>query len=169
MNGFDLFVIIVVAFCLIRGFSRGLIKEVSGIIGVIAAFYGANTYYPLLLPQVGQWIETPATQKLVSFFLLFCGILLVVGLAASLIRKLLQLVFMGWVDRGFGLLFGLAKGVLIVTVIFILITTFLPRGAQYLANSRTTPYLTQSSDALIVFASKNMRGDFLNRIKGMKK
>ena len=167
MNGFDLFVLVVVAFCLVRGFSRGLVKEASGIIGVVAAFYGANTYYGLLMPYVQNWIDTPAIQKLVCFFVLFCAVLLVVGLAADLIRKLLQLVFLGWVDRFFGLLFGTAKGVLIVTVVFILITAFVPSGARYLANARTTPYLTQCSHALSVFASQNMRGDFLNQLKRM--
>ncbi len=168
MNGFDVFVLVVVAFCLIRGVFRGLIREVSGIIGIVAAFYGANTYYGELIPYVQNWIDSPGLQKLVCFFVLFCAVLLVVGLAAALIRKLLQLVFLGWVDRGFGLLFGAAKGILIVTVIFIIITTFMPKGGSYLANSRTAPYLTQCSDALLVFASENMTGDYMKHLKGRK-
>ena len=34
---------------MIRGYFKGLIREVSGIIGVVVGFYGANTYYQLLV------------------------------------------------------------------------------------------------------------------------
>ena len=168
MNGFDLLIFMIIGFCLVRGFFKGLIREVSGIIGVIAAFYGGNLYYDRLLPHVRDWIETPGLQKLVCFVIVFMGILVVVHLAALVIRKLLQLVFLGWVDRLFGLVFGAAKGILIATVLFIIGTTFIPGGSVYLSHSMASPYLSKSSDTLIIFASKNMRVDFSKKLKGME-
>ena len=72
MNLFDIGVLVIVGFCLIRGGFRGLIREVSGIIGIVAAFYGANTYYLMLVPFAARWIESPGIQKMLCFFLLFC-------------------------------------------------------------------------------------------------
>ena len=169
MNGFDLVVLIIVSFCLIRGAFKGLIREVSGIIGVIAGFYGANTYYPVLSPYTGRFLTSPGIGDLVSFLVLFCIILILVGLLAVLIRKLLNLVFLGWVDWTFGLAFGAAKGALIVSVLFILLTTFVPGHSKVLSSSVSAPYVGQIAKAMTVFISDNMmKTSFLKRWEGIK-
>lgn len=169
MNGFDLMVLVIVLFCMIRGVFRGLIREVSGIVAVIAGFYGAFMYYWILSPHLAFLIQTPAIRDLVSFGVLFCSIVILVGLLAALIRKLMHVVFLGWVDRTFGLIFGTAKGVLIVSVLFIILTTFVPSGsADLLKRSETAPYLANISRAMTLFISHNVRMDFLDRLKKSK-
>ncbi|MCP4669933.1 MAG: CvpA family protein [Desulfobacula sp.] len=167
MNAFDILVVIIVAFCLIRGVFKGLIGEVSGIIGVVAAFYGAYTYYPLITVYAEKWIENSEFRNILAFFLIFCAILIVVGLVSLLIRKILNLVFLGWVDRTFGLVFGAAKGVLIVSVIFIMITSFFPENSKILTTSKFSPYIAKVSETLTVFVSKNSRQDFLKKLEGI--
>ncbi|WP_321494572.1 CvpA family protein [uncultured Desulfobacter sp.] len=169
MNFFDLCVLIIVGFCLVRGGFKGLVREICGIVGVVAGFYGANTYYPRLIPYIDSWISSPQIQKLVCFFLLFCLILIAVGLVGTLIRKLMKIVFLGWVDRTFGVIFGAAKGLLVTTVIFILITSFVPNGSDYMATSRTAPYLARGADALTLFISQNIKMDFSKELEGLKK
>ena len=169
MNGFDLMVLVIVLFCMIRGVFRGLIREVSGIVAVIAGFYGAFKYYFMLSPYLEFLIQTPGIRHLVSFSVLFCGIVILVGLLAALIRKLMHLVFLGWVDRTFGLIFGTAKGVLFVSVLFIMLTAFVPSGSASLMNrSETAPYLAQISRAMTLFISRNLRMDFLDRLNKYK-
>ncbi len=168
MTLIDLCVAGIVGFCLIFGGFRGLIQEVSGIIGIVAGFYGANTYYPLLVPHIEPWITSPGIRHLVCFFIVFCMILVGVGLLAQLIRKLLKLVFLGWVDRTFGVIFGAAKGILIVTILFIMGTTFIPNSKAFFSESKTAPYLAQVADALTVFVSRNMKQDFNQQLKGLK-
>lgn len=167
MNAFDIAIIIIISFCLIRGLFKGLIGELSGIIGVVAGFYGAYTYYPLIIPYIQKWIQNQGIRNLVSFFLLFCTILIVIGLISILIRKILNLVFLGWVDRTFGLVFGAAKGVLIVSVLFIMITAFLPKNSNILTGSKLSPYVAEVSKAMTLFVSKNTRKDFLKKLEGI--
>ena len=167
MNTFDIVVIVIIAFCLIRGLFKGVIGEMSGIIGVVAGFYGAYTYYSLITIHVEKWIENPAIRNLVAFFLLFCAILIIISLVSALIRKFLKLVFLGWVDRTFGLVFGAAKGLLIVSVLFIMITTFLPKSSTVLAGSKFSPYIAKVSKAMTVFVSQNSRKDFLKQLEGI--
>jgi len=167
MNAFDIAVIVIISFCLIRGLFRGLIGEVSGIIGVVAGFYGAYTYYPLITPYAEKWIENPGIRNLTAFFLLFCAILVIVSLISILIRKVLKLVFLGWVDRIFGLVFGAAKGVLVVSVLFIMITTFLPKSSTILTDSKFSPYVAEVSKVMTVFVSQNTRKDFLKKLEGI--
>lgn len=169
MNGFDLMVLVIVLFCMIRGVFRGLIREVSGIVAVIAGFYGAFNYYFMLSPHLEFLIQAPGIRHLVSFGVLFCGIVILVGLLAALIRKLMHVVFLGWVDRTFGLIFGTAKGILIVSVVFIILTAFVPSGsASLMTRSETAPYMAQVSRAMTLFISRNLRIDFLDRLNKNK-
>ena len=168
MNGFDVFVLVIISFCLIRGYFKGLIGEVSGIIGVVVGFYGANTYYPILIPYLETLIETPGARSLICFFVLFCGILFIVSLIAGLIRKILHLVFLGWVDRFFGLIFGAAKGVLIVSVLFIMMMTFIPGDTRFLSGSKSVPHVASIANSMTLFFSKNMEIDFAKHLKGIK-
>ena len=168
MNVFDVLVLIIISYCLIRGLFKGLIREVSGIIGVVAGFYGANTYYLILTPYLEFLIETPGTRNLVAFFVLFCIILIFVNLVAVLIRKFLNLVFLGWVDRSFGFVFGGAKGVLIGSALFIMMTTFIPENSNFLSDSKSAPHVAKVASAMTLFVSKNMKIDFLKHLEGMK-
>ncbi len=167
MNAFDVAAIVIIAFCLIRGLFKGLIGEVSGIIGVVAGFYGAYTYYPLITVHVEKWIQNPGIRNLAAFFLLFCIILIVVTLISILIRKILNLVFLGWVDRTFGLVFGAAKGILIVSVIFIMVTHFLPKGSTLVSESKLSPHVAKISKSMTLFVSKNARKDFAKKLEGL--
>ncbi len=166
MNTFDIAIIVIVSFCLIRGLFKGLIGEVSGIIGVMAGFYGAYTYYPLITPYAKDWIETPGLRNIIAFFLLFCLILIVIGVISMLIRKFLNLVFLGWVDRTFGLIFGAAKGLLIVSVLFIMITSFVPKGSGFLAESKLAVHVAKVSKMMTLFVSQNTSSDFKKKIEG---
>jgi len=168
MNVFDALFLTIISFCLIRGLFKGLIREVSGIIGVIAGFYGANNYYLTLTPYLEPLIEKPGTRNLIVFFILFCIILIVVGLVAVLIRKFLNFVFLGWVDRSFGFVFGGAKGVLIGTALFIMMTTFIPDNFNFLSDSKSAPHLAKVASAMTLFVSKNMKTDFLKHLEGIK-
>lgn len=168
MNGFDVIVLVIISFCMIRGYFKGLIREISGIIGVVVGFYGANTYYQLLTPYLETLIKTPAARSLICFLVLFCGILILIGLLAALIRKFLSLVFLGWVDRFFGLVFGTAKGGLIVSVLFIMMMTFIPDNAQFLSGSQTAPYVSRVANAMTLFLSQSMKTDFFKHLEGIK-
>jgi membrane protein required for colicin V production len=168
MNGFDVFVLVVISFCLIRGYFKGLIGEVSGIIGVVVGFYGANTYYQILTPYLEGFVESPGARSLICFFVLFCGILILISILAALIRKFLRLVFLGWMDRFFGLIFGTAKGVLIVSVLFIMMTTFVPEDTQFLAGSKAVPHIAKIADAMTLFLSEGMETDLSKQLEEIK-
>ncbi|MBT3387479.1 MAG: CvpA family protein [Desulfobacula sp.] len=164
MNAFDIFIIVIIAFCLVRGFFKGLIGELAGIIGVIAGFYGAMTYYPMLAVYTGQWIHTTTISNLVAFSILFCAILMIIILFSLIIRKFLSIILLGWMDRAFGLVFGAAKGVLLVCVILLVMTTFFPKTPGIIKNSQLASYVAETSNVLTVFVSKTIYSDLIKKI-----
>ncbi|MGD9175786.1 MAG: CvpA family protein, partial [Desulfobacterales bacterium] len=125
MNPFDIFIIIVISYSIIRGLFRGLVKEVSSIIGVLGGFYAAHSYYPMIAKLLAGIVKDQSYLNIMSFLIIFCGILIVISILGVVIKYLLNVAFLGWIDRICGVGFGLIKGVLIVTVIFIILTTVL--------------------------------------------
>jgi membrane protein required for colicin V production len=96
-------------------------------------------------------------------------VLIIVGILGVIIKYLLNIAFLGWVDRISGVGFGLAKGILIVSILFITLTAFLPQGSAFLKNSMLAPRVSWVSEKLAKVVSKDMKQGFLTKIGELKK
>lgn len=169
MNPFDIFIVIVLSYSIIRGLFRGLVKEVSSIIGVLGGFYAAYSYYPLVAKLLTGIIKDQSYLNILSFLIIFCGILIVISILGVVIKYLLNVAFLGWIDRICGVGFGLIKGVLIVTVIFIILTTFLSKGTPLIKNSILAPHVIWISEKMVGLVSDDMKKDFFTKLDEFKK
>ena len=169
MNAFDIFVIVVVGFCLIRGIFRGLIKELSSIIGVLAGFYGAYTYYIKLAKLLSRWISDTGYLNIFSFLVIFCCVFILISVLGVVIKYLLNVAFLGWIDRICGAGFGLIKGILIVSVVMISLTAFLPKGSPLIKKSLLAPHVALVSETMAKVVSEDMKEAFAGKIDALKK
>ncbi|MGD2149778.1 MAG: CvpA family protein [Desulfobacterales bacterium] len=169
MNFFDIIVIVILGYCLIRGVFRGLIKELSSIIGVLGGFYAAFTYYPLVAKPLSKWITNTGYLNILSFLILFCGVFIIISILGIIINYLLKIAFLSWLDRILGSVFGAMKGVLIVSVLFIALTAFLPKGTPVIKDSLLSPYVTLVSEKIAKVVSKDMKHAFSAKIATIKK
>ncbi|MBW2597174.1 MAG: CvpA family protein [Deltaproteobacteria bacterium] len=169
MNLFDIIVIVILGYCLIRGIFRGLVKELSSIIGVFGGFYAAYTYYPVLAKPLSKWIANAGYLNILSFLIIFCGVFIIISILGIIINYLLKIVFLGWLDRVSGAMFGAMKGILIVSVLLIALTAFLPKGTPVIKDSLLSPYVTLISEKMAKVISKDMKHDFSTKIATIKK
>jgi membrane protein required for colicin V production len=169
MNPFDIFIIIITGYSLIRGLFRGLIKEVSSIIGVLGGFYAAYSYYPMVAKLLAGLIVNSSYLNILSFLIIFCTVLIIISILGIVIKYLLNVAFLGWVDRICGVGFGLIKGILIVTVLFIILTTFLPKGAPLIKKSVLAPHVIWISEKMVNLVSEEMKKDFFGKLGEFKK
>jgi len=169
MNPFDILIIVILGYCLVRGLFRGLVKEVSSIIGVIGGFYFAYSYYAVIARKLSRFISDFSYLNILSFLIIFCTILMVINVLGTLIKYLLNIAFLGWVDRTFGLTFGIIKGILIISVLFIILTAFLPKGAPIIKNSQLAPHVMWVSESMAKVISKEMKRDFSDKLGELKK
>lgn len=169
MNLLDYVLAGIVGYCLIRGVFRGLIKELSSIVGVMGGFYAAYSYYPQLAKYLANWVTDPGYLKIISFLAIFILVFLVVSFAGMIIKYLMNIAFLGWTDRLFGLLFGSAKGVLIIAVLLLVLTTFLPKNAAILRKSWVAHHMMQYSAYLVKITPDEMKNSFSAKAKELKK
>jgi membrane protein required for colicin V production len=168
MNPFDILVVIILAYGLIRGVFRGVVREISSIIGVLGGFYAAYTYYPRIAQLISPWIADPGYRNILSFLLIFSAVVIVVAILAVVIKYLLNIAYLGWIDRVSGAIFGFAKGLLVCCVIFIVFTAFLPKGAPLIKQSTLAPYGAKASEIMAGVLSKDMKNKFLVKLKELQ-
>ena len=169
MNPFDILIIVVLGYSLVRGLFRGLVKELSSIVGVLGGFYAAYTYYNVLAGLLSRLIHDISYLNILSFLIIFCGVLIIVGVWGVIIKYLLNIAFLGWIDRIGGVVFGVLKGILIVSILFITLTAFLPKGTAFIKNSELAPHVSWISEKLAEVISKEMKLDFKAKLGELKK
>lgn len=169
MNTFDIIVSVIFGYCLVRGLFRGLVKELASIIGVFSGFYAAYTYYQEAARMMSGWISNTAYLNIISFLLIFCLIFVIVSIMGIIIKYLLNIVFLGWIDRLFGAVFGMMKAVLIASVLFIVFTSFLPKGGSVVEDSVLSPHVMMVSEKMAKVIPKDMKNEFQSNILELKK
>jgi uncharacterized membrane protein required for colicin V production len=73
------------------------------------------------------------------------------------------------VDRVFGLVFGMTKGILIISVLLIILTTFLKQGAPIIKDSLLAPHVMLISENMAKVVSKEMKEDFKKNLGELRK
>ncbi|MBU2623707.1 MAG: CvpA family protein [Proteobacteria bacterium] len=169
MNLFDILIIIILLYCLVRGIFRGLLKEMSSLAGVLGGFYAAYTYYREVGKLLNRWIADPNYVNILSFLLVFICVFLIISILGIIIKYILKIVFLGLVDRVFGAVFGILKGILIASVLLIVFTAFLPDSSNIIKTSKTSHYLAGISNKMIKVTPKDLKREYQKKIKDIEK
>ncbi len=169
INYLDFILLSILAYCIIRGIFRGLIKELSAIIGVFGGLYAAYSYYLYIAELLSRWIKSISYQNIISFLLIFCIIFVGINLLGTFIKYTLKVMHLGRVDKISGSLFGLLKGVLISAVLLIALIAFLPKNSSTVTESRLSPCIIVVSKGMIKFVTKHIQERFSINNEGLKK
>jgi membrane protein required for colicin V production len=168
MDLLDVVMIAIVGFCLIRGIFRGLIKEISSLVGVLAGYYAAYTYYGYPAKLLSKWLSDAGYIDLLSFFIIFCLVFLTISILGVIIKYLLSISFLGWVDRICGAGLGLIKGVLITAILLVALTAFLPKGTPVVKKSFLAPHVALVSETMAKVVPKQMKHQFKVNLKELQ-
>lgn len=135
MEGFTIIdgvVAVIIVVSALLAYSRGFVREAMAIAGwigaTILAFIFADTIQPLIrqIPGVEKLIGDSCELMIIaSFAAVFAIALVVASIFTPLFSSLIQRSALGGLDQGFGFLFGVARGVLLVAVAFFLYQTVL--------------------------------------------
>lgn len=127
MNWVDYAILAVLFISVLIGLARGLISEVLSLVIWVAAFWVAWLFGPAVSRYFEGSVSLPAARIALGYGLCFIAVLLVGAVFRFLMSRLVSGTGLGGVDRLLGMLFGFARGVLIVSaVVFLLGFTPLP-------------------------------------------
>ena len=118
------------------GLMRGLVREVFSLAAWGAAIWCGLHYGGVVATALEAWIPLPSARTASGFAIVFIVSLMLAGMLGYVLARLIESTGLSGVDRLAGLLFGIARGVLIITVlVFLAKETPFPKDPWWQASS----------------------------------
>lgn len=114
---FDWAIIVVLAISTLMSLRRGFLKEALSLGTWIAAFIIARQFHDPMDQLLETQIADSLMRSIAAFAALFVGTLLVGAALGFLLSALINATGLSSTDRVLGMVFGFARGALIVTVV----------------------------------------------------
>lgn len=127
LNYVDIALLAVAGIFSLRGLLRGFVGEVAGLVGLLVGLVLARMFAPqcaeFLDPMLGRGAPVAAWVGLLL------GGMLIIGLLARLVQKIIHIACAGWLDHILGLGVGALKGAVIAAALAYVILWLAPEYA----------------------------------------
>jgi membrane protein required for colicin V production len=175
MNLIDVFIGVILLLGFYSGFRKGLVVELTSLLGLILGIVGAYYISKHHGLYIGEWLNwDPEYLKITTFLLSFLLILIVVSLIGKGITKLMDVVALGIVNKILGGVFGLLKFALLISVLLLLFNAINNEmklvQQKTLDESLTYPVLNGLSESVwtkLVDMSKEHK-DVIDQVPGLE-
>jgi membrane protein required for colicin V production len=150
--------------------SQGFFYELFSLAGVIVGYVLAAWVYLRVAAFYAPLVKSPWVAEIAGFLTIFLGVVILAGIVGRLARWAMKEVGLSWMDRALGALFGFVRGVLIVAIVLLAVTTFSP-GTRLLSRSEIAPYTLLVARTAIWAAPGQVRSKFhdgLNAVRQMR-
>jgi membrane protein required for colicin V production len=149
MHAFDIIFGAFVLIFVLLGVRRGFIDEVMRLAAIIIGFIGALALYRQFIPKLSFLSLSPHITIVVSFLIIFFCFALGTVFIGKILKKLVKLTMMGWLDRLCGACIGSIKA-FFVGWIFVVIVSSIPIAGMhhFFKDSRVYSFFMAISPAL---------------------
>lgn len=121
MNFLDFIIILPIAYFAYKGFVRGFIKEVFGIVGIILAVYITFEYMGTISGILAPYVEDRDRSTIIMGIISFIIIIAAVQIAGFAIERFIDVVQLGIINKLAGMIFaGLKMAILISATLLLL-------------------------------------------------
>lgn len=179
LNAFDYIVLTIVGLSTLFAFARGFIQTVMSFIAWIGSIFIAVYLFPYVQPVVAGHIHNPIVANTVTFLGTYFVLLIAFIILGLQLLYVVEALRFGPIDRALGFAFGALRGVVLVTVMFILLTMFLslfgmneqggdqagsqvsnqPNAPDWLAKAQTYDLLRKSASTAVQMVPDNLWDD----------
>jgi len=154
-NYFDVTIAAIILILGIKGFMQGFIKEVFGLVGLVAGVYFASRYASDAADFITAnfiQIDNASLLKLIGFLFILIIIWLSATILGAIFSKLTNQSGLGFLNRLFGFIAGGGKYFLVFALIVTAlanVTLVKDNLGKYVNNSILYPYLLEAGSYLI--------------------
>ena len=120
MNILDIIILVCLVPAVVVGLWKGFISQAISLISIIVGVWASARFANI----VGEWLVKYLTVsesviKVISFILILVVVIVVLYLVGRMLEGVIKLVTLGWLNKLLGVIFSLAKCVLILGVVVI--------------------------------------------------
>ncbi|MDZ7845612.1 MAG: CvpA family protein [Owenweeksia sp.] len=122
MNYVDILLLLPLAYGLVRGLFKGLVRELASLAAIFLGLLGAYLFSHDLAEWLSQQFEIDGGWvHIMAYVIIFLIVALVLQIIARLLTQMLQALALGLLNRLLGGIFGLAKiGLVLLLMVFLL-------------------------------------------------
>jgi membrane protein required for colicin V production len=150
MNALDFAIIAIIALSAIFAFARGFVREALSIIAWVGAaaitLYGFNSVYAITM----RFVTTPLLADLIAGAGLFVLSLIVLTIMTGYLARFADSGALSAINRTLGLIFGLARGVVLVSLAYLVVDVSLPQNDRppWIQEAKSERFLAKGADLL---------------------
>lgn len=112
MNFLDIIFLIFAIWFGFKGFKNGLISELASIVALIGGIWVTFKFSD----SIAGWLGDDRLYKILAYVIIFVGVLIIVHFAGKIVEMVIKLVIPDLINNLFGLAFGVAKVMLLLSV-----------------------------------------------------
>ena len=148
---------------LMRGFTREVLSLIAWAIAAGAAIFAVLN--PQLVDMAKQYIEPPIVATIALGGAVFLISLIIASLISVKISDMVVDSSAGAFDRSLGFVYGLARGLVLVTIAYIFYGWLTPVESQqpWIKNARSIPVINQVRDVILSFVPEDV-SDMLSNL-----
>jgi membrane protein required for colicin V production len=136
MNWVDLIIVIILILSAVSGFINGLIREAASLAALILGVWGAIKFSGFTAAKLYDFFDmTGHWVGVIAFLITFAVIVIIIHFVGMIADKIADAASLGFINRLLGIVFGLFKSVLLMSVFFVILNAidvrrpFLPKKA----------------------------------------
>src|SRR5260370_4818367 len=119
MNPFDIFVIVLIVLSGLFAFARGFVRETLSVGTWVGASFAALYAFPFARPIAERWLAKGIFADSAASLSVFVVVLIALSLVSSAISLRDKHSSLSTLDRTLGCLFGLVRGVILASLVYI--------------------------------------------------
>jgi membrane protein required for colicin V production len=169
VNGFDIVLLVLACVLVLVGMVKGLVRILIGIAALVFAFALAARYHRPLADRMGGMEIGAEPAMLISWVLIFIGVMLAGGVIAFLVRRLLKAAMLSWADRLAGAALGLVAATLAAGLLVLPVIAYSPGGERVLRGSVLAPYVTVVADLATTLVPDDLSERYGRKIEELRR
>lgn len=118
MSFIDIIFASLLCYAIYKGIKNGLFVELAALIALIAGIFIAIKFSFVMksfLETKVNW--APKYIEIVAFVLTFIAVVVIIHLSAKLLTKIVELAYLGWINRLAGAAFSVLKTILTLSIV----------------------------------------------------
>jgi len=146
MSWLDLLIVGVIALSALISLIRGFVKESISLLSWIAAGIVAFRYFSAMAELLEPYLADPTIRSMAAFAVLFISTLIIGAIINFIMSQLVSKTGLSGTDKALGVVFGGARGVLIVIMIVLLASLTPMPEAQWWQDSAMVGFFQQLAE-----------------------
>jgi membrane protein required for colicin V production len=159
MNYLDIGVVAIIVLSAVFAFARGFVREVFSVIAWVGAALITLYGFAWAFDKIDPYVHNPLLSQVIAGFGLFVVSLIVLTMATGIVARTVSITAFSPIDRTLGFVFGLARGMFLVCLAYLLVAMALPASdwPPWLRDAKSGPYLNEGADLLKGFLPESLK------------